>query len=499
MLIALTFFLVIIAVWMVFAKKSKESGILLGLCVSLMLEVCGVMIFIAKKGGVSSELIPLFYFSKEVKNKIQYFMITLNQMGYLVVTGRTLVPVFLIRLSLSYSMIGWIRKSRWLRWIYLICPVITLILYIPQIYRMITLSNPDSSIILNGFAMVWMTLYVLTALALMLYEYFAISIKFAKRQLGHIVVCMLSITGIYIMFYSQDPGQIYHFYNYSFRWASDATYMRVNAPFQSYLLIIAGCLICCILGFGSLYRFTRIHYEKDQEDIVMERKFDTAKVGASTFVHSMKNQLLASKVIYKRIGQAYEQPEVDMKKIKEYVDALEDFNDAMLTRMEELYRCVKANAIYMVPTSMTEILDDTMERFRKKYPAAEVAVELDGDIWVLSDKMHLCEALYNLLINAQEAVDGSDRGCDGIVAVNCYNERQYTVIEVRDNGTGIGKSQFKKIFDPFYSSKNSNSNWGMGLYYVREIVKSHLGSLQVESKAGEGSTFFILLPKYENK
>ena len=78
----------------------------------------------------------------------------------------------------------------------------------------------------------------------------------------------------------------------------------------------------------------------------------------------------------------------------------------------------------------------------------------------------------------------------------CHNERLYTVIEVRDNGIGLSKSKAKKIFEPFYSSKNSNFNWGMGLYYVREIVKSHLGSIRVESKEGEGSSFFILLPKY---
>ena len=59
------------------------------------------------------------------------------------------------------------------------------------------------------------------------------------------------------------------------------------------------------------------------------------------------------------------------------------------------------------------------------------------------------------------------------------------------------KSQIKKIFDPFYSSKNSNFNWGMGLHYVREIVKSHLGSIRVESEDGKGSSFYILLPKYQ--
>ena len=54
------------------------------------------------------------------------------------------------------------------------------------------------------------------------------------------------------------------------------------------------------------------------------------------------------------------------------------------------------------------------------------------------------------------------------------------MIEVSDNGLGMSKSQIKKIFDPFYSSKNSNYNWGMGLYYVREVVKSHLGKMRVE-------------------
>lgn len=89
------------------------------------------------------------------------------------------------------------------------------------------------------------------------------------------------------------------------------------------------------------------------------------------------------------------------------------------------------------------------------------------------------------------------RDGQGNISLLAHNERLYTVIEVRDNGRGMTKSQLKKIFEPFYSSKNSNSNWGMGLYYVREIVKSHLGTLRIESKDGEGSSFYILLPKYQ--
>ena len=67
---------------------------------------------------------------------------------------------------------------------------------------------------------------------------------------------------------------------------------------------------------------------------------------------------------------------------------------------------------------------------------------------------------------------------------------------MRDRGNGIPVEQRKHIFEPFYSSKNSNYNWGMGLYYVRSIVKSHFGVLRLDTKVGEGSSFFILLPRY---
>ena len=76
-------------------------------------------------------------------------------------------------------------------------------------------------------------------------------------------------------------------------------------------------------------------------------------------------------------------------------------------------------------------------------------------------------------------------------------ERLWTVIEVRDNGGGIPAELQSRIYEPFFTSKNTNYNWGMGLYYVRRIVKSHFGRLRLESRMGEGSSFFIMLPLYD--
>ena len=114
---------------------------------------------------------------------------------------------------------------------------------------------------------------------------------------------------------------------------------------------------------------------------------------------------------------------------------------------------------------------------------------------VLADLGPLGEAVYNLLTNGCEAALAAGR--EPSLALRARPERLWTVLEVRDNGGGIPPELQSRIYEPFFTSKNTNYNWGMGLYYVRRIVKSHFGRLRLESRMGEGSSFFIMLPLYD--
>ena len=497
MLIILTIVLVIASVLVLFIKKSKESILLFGLCFSLMLEICGVMIFIAKKGGISSEVLNFLYFSKEIRNNLQYFLITLNQLGYLIALGRILFPFFMIEIAMNYSMVSIIRRESVLRRAAAILPILSLIMYYPSIYRYLIEKVPIFPRIVAEGTMIWLNTYLVLSVFLLVYEFKSITIKFCKRQYSQIMIFLFALMGIYYLYYRQDSGQVYQFYSFNNVWNKGIGYLQLDPSLFSYLVLVAVSIVCSILGFYSLGRYTKGNFEDTREDIVMERKFDSARVGASMFVHSMKNQLLSSKVIYKRIRNLYEQPEVDIQKVKEHIDTLEKLYDTMLMRTEELNRFTKSKSITMIPITIEEVIENAIERFHSKYPEIDIEVQLKEDIIILADKVHVCEALYNLLVNAEEAVMEANRGESGKVSLTCYNERLYTVIEVKDNGKGMTKGQIKKIFHPFYSSKNSSFNWGMGLYYVREIVKSHFGMLRVESNEEEGSSFFILFPRYQ--
>ncbi len=67
-------------------------------------------------------------------------------------------------------------------------------------------------------------------------------------------------------------------------------------------------------------------------------------------------------------------------------------------------------------------------------------------------------------------------------------------IAIIDTGCGIPEKNLKRIFDPFFTSKEVGKGTGLGLSVSHGIVKAHGGMIEVESKVGEGSTFRVFLP-----
>ncbi len=115
----------------------------------------------------------------------------------------------------------------------------------------------------------------------------------------------------------------------------------------------------------------------------------------------------------------------------------------------------------------------------------------DVPIWAHADVGMLHQAVFNLAVNAIEAAGEGDE-----VTIGAYEtqdgEAAAQAIEVRDTGAGIASIHLEQIFQPFFTTKATGT--GLGLSVAENIVKSHDGRIDVESIAGTGTIFRIVLP-----
>jgi len=106
--------------------------------------------------------------------------------------------------------------------------------------------------------------------------------------------------------------------------------------------------------------------------------------------------------------------------------------------------------------------------------------------------------VLNLITNAFYVVDEKKKkgvkGYKPTVMVSTKKVGNTMKINIKDNGSGIPDSIKEKIFQPFFTTKPTNQGTGLGLSLSYDIVKTHGGELQVETKEGEGTTFIIILP-----
>jgi signal transduction histidine kinase len=119
----------------------------------------------------------------------------------------------------------------------------------------------------------------------------------------------------------------------------------------------------------------------------------------------------------------------------------------------------------------------------------EVSHNLDGkSVMITGDRGLLYRAFLNILINASQAIDNG-----GHIGVTLWEAPGLCRIEIEDSGSGIKPENIKKIFNPFFTTKEKGS--GLGLPIVQKIVEAHNGSISVESTEGKGTRVKISLPR----
>ena len=476
------------------SRRDRETLLLsfLALCLAEFWLI--MLIYIAKKGGFGATLQLLLFGGRAMRVKLQYLIFTLGQLGYLTAIGRFLFPMALLWLAIYYARrVPHDQKGRYYA-LSALFPALWLILYEPRVFEWAIGLSPRAIIVLVRGSLAWIIGDLLLSAFLLLRELMEVSMRYYRRKMAGRVAMILSMAVLYALYCPQDPAQVYLFYRNAYMGAQlGLWYLNPALGPRIYLFVFALLILCTGVGVYGMIRYAWENIREDQANNAIRRKYVATSKGASVFIHSVKNQLLANRVLLRRVGLEMDRDAPDWQALRGYYEQLAQNNAFMIERMEELYRSIRTNSITLVPEPVDALFEAAVGRLRKKYPEARVDVRGAQGVTVLCDRNHLTEALCNLLINGWEAQQSA--GCDTPLRLGVWQERLWTVLTVQDRGGGMSRAQQKHLFEPFSSSKNSNYNWGMGLYYVQRIVKSHLGVVRVETQLGQGTSFIVQLPR----
>ena len=160
------------------------------------------------------------------------------------------------------------------------------------------------------------------------------------------------------------------------------------------------------------------------------------------------------------------------------------------------------------PLSLTPIIKETVQLLRasiSKTVNIRFTVHAASDV-VLASPVEVQQILMNLATNASLAMEETGGTLEIGVAdadlapdLSDGGSNQYVTIMVRDTGCGMSPEVIKRIFEPFYTTRDVGKGSGMGLAVVYGIVKDLRGTITVESVEGAGSTFSVFLPKVETE
>jgi len=142
--------------------------------------------------------------------------------------------------------------------------------------------------------------------------------------------------------------------------------------------------------------------------------------------------------------------------------------------------------------SVAKIYKDDSFIFKRNF---DYNIDVPEDIKISVDKNLLVRALENLFNNAVRYTEENAKIVFN-ASVFTQDNKQDIRLEIIDTGVGIPEKEIKKIFDPFYRGTNFNNQkgFGIGLSSVKSIVEAHGWSIDVQSEAGKGTTFYINIP-----
>lgn len=220
------------------------------------------------------------------------------------------------------------------------------------------------------------------------------------------------------------------------------------------------------------------------------------------FINNMTHEFKTPIATIAISADVLKEPEVGRfpERILNYATIIQNENNRLRQHVDRVLQMARLDEEEVALKKETVDIHDVIEESVKSTALAlnsangKIELQLGADKhMVIADKLHLANVFYNLIDNAIKYSRSSPS-----IHIATRNANDQIVIDVEDNGIGISAEDQKKVFHKFYRVPTGNvhdvKGFGIGLNYVKLLVRAHKGKISLESEPGKGSIFTLNLP-----
>lgn len=301
----------------------------------------------------------------------------------------------------------------------------------------------------------------------------------------------LVLSGFFIALFCMGRGNVLNMYSMATTLLPISNYPEFETtllkalPFATVIVLVL--VLVAILRYGFLGSWQPVTHGLDQQ-------IKLANQAVRITLHSYKNRFLAVKM-------ALDMAELSLQEVKEeaasraitQIKWASDLSQEALTQLDVLH--VQAGRLNLNPDcfSWKELLEEAVLCLAPRLKSVKLFTsDMDARIW--GDYQNLTTVLENLLQNALDAMfEVKKEDYTPVLRIEIGREFEWSFIRIIDNGPGISRKHLRKIFRPFFTTKPTKNNWGMGLAYCHRVIKAHRGFINIRSVLGEGTTAEVVL------
>ncbi|MBK6275764.1 MAG: HAMP domain-containing histidine kinase [Saprospirales bacterium] len=252
------------------------------------------------------------------------------------------------------------------------------------------------------------------------------------------------------------------------------------------LLLFFSIVLMVVIGF---FTYTILVILKQKK--LSEVKTDFVNNMTHEFKTPISTIALASDVLMR--DDIIQNPE----RLKHYATIISEENQRLKNQVESVLQVSQIDshkiALNLVEIDMNQLIQRIIKNFEPRISELNGKLELHLDAKkskIEGDEIHITNILYNLLDNAIKYCDKTP-----LIIVTTANKHRGLEISVKDNGKGISKQSQKMIFEKFFRVPSGNlhdvKGFGLGLFYVKNMMKLHKGKITLQSSIGVGTMFTL--------